>query len=176
MDRRLYLLRHAKSSWGNPDLADFDRPLARRGERAAAVIATYLEQARVRPDIVLCSPAVRARQSCEVVCRAFPEPCRIVYLQEIYGADGHELLAILRNVELDRRNILLIGHNPGLHMLALLLAAPPGVAGAGTRRTLLEQGLPTAGLVSLGVRLPAWSKLIPHAAEMLDFVVPKQLV
>ena len=94
---RLWLLRHAKSSWDDDRLADVDRPLAPRGERAAAAMATYIDGAAIRPDLVLCSPAIRARQTLERVQASLGEP-DIVIDPELYTFDPLPLLARARTV------------------------------------------------------------------------------
>jgi phosphohistidine phosphatase len=109
--RTLYLLRHAKSSWDDPALADRDRPLAKRGRKAAKRIARHLRDEGIEPDLVLCSSSVRTLQTLE----------RIGLEGEVedglYGASAAELLDRLREVPSDVESVMLIGHNPGLEGL-----------------------------------------------------------
>ena len=94
--RRVYLLRHAKSSWKDRSLADRDRPLAGRGKRAAKAVAGHIEAERIRPDLVLCSPARRSRETLERVEPAFGDPVETRFEEALYGASEAELLARLR--------------------------------------------------------------------------------
>ena len=120
-ERRLYLLRHAKSSWKNEGLADHDRPLARRGRRAASAIGRHLREQRVAPELVLCSTARRARETLE---RIEPElgSGAIRAEPELYGAPALDLLARLHEIAPSVRSVMVIGHNPGLEQLALRVA------------------------------------------------------
>src|SRR4051794_26437716 len=121
--KRLYLLRHAKSSWKDPGLADHDRPLAGRGRRAAKAVARHLREQGIDPELVLCSTARRARETLE---RLEPALGRGAVRVEpvLYGADAGALLEHLRGVSDAVGSVLVIGHNPGLQRLALGLARP----------------------------------------------------
>ena len=166
--RTLLLLRHAKSSWADPALADVDRPLAPRGEQAARAIARYLLEKRVRPELVLCSPALRTRRTLEAIEPSLGRDVRVEYVPELYGASSDELLARLRAVPDSDGSVLVLGHNPGLQELAVALAG----RGAGVDR--LRQKFPTAALATLAVD-EAWGELRPGRAELVDYVVPKEL-
>ena len=110
--RRLWLLRHAKSSWDDPSLDDHERPLAPRGERDAAAMAAYLRRAEVRPDLVLCSSAVRARDTLTGVLPGLGPDLRIVVERGLYTFE-HRRLADALAAATDRADaILLVGHNP----------------------------------------------------------------
>jgi len=163
----LYLLRHAKSSWDDPGSNDRDRPLSPRGRRAAERLAEHLRAEGVHPDLVLCSPAVRARQTLARVRRALGDP-KVTFDEILYAADAERLLARLRTVPAGVETVLLIGHNPGLQDLALDLAAE----GRGLRK--LRAKLPTGALVSLSFE-GAWSDLGPGRAVLAGFVVPREL-
>jgi phosphohistidine phosphatase len=155
-ERRLYLLRHAKSSWSDPELADHDRPLAPRGRRAAKAIGRYLREQRIEPALVLCSSATRARETLERVGLpdALVEP-------ELYGAGASVLLARLRQVPEDPPSVMLIGHNPGMEDLVRLLAGEA------------PDKFPTAALATLAIS--NWASLDRGTAELVDFVRPKDL-
>ena len=151
--KRLYLLRHAKSSWTDAGLADHDRPLAPRGRRAAKAIGRHLHKQGIEPELVLCSSATRARETLERLGLqgAEIEP-------ELYGAGAVALLARLREVPTDVASVMLIGHNPGMQELALLLArAEPHVRE-------LEVKFPTAALATLAIR--GWRTLGAGTAEL----------
>src|SRR5215216_6730711 len=121
--KRLALVRHAKSSWADPDLADHDRPLNARGRRAATLVGQYLHAAGVHPDLVLCSSATRARQTLELLPLA--RMTDVLIEDQLYGAGPHELLARLRRIPAAVGSALLIGHNPGLEELARELVGDP---------------------------------------------------
>jgi phosphohistidine phosphatase len=160
-ERRLYLLRHAKSSWKDPALADHDRPLAPRGRRAAKRIGRHLRDQGIEPALVLCSSAIRARETLERIgLAAHIEP-------ELYGAGAGALLARLRQVPAAVPSVMLIGHNPGLQELALLLCR----SGPSVRE--LEAKFPTAALAT--VALASWSSLGRGTAQLIDFVRPRDL-
>ena len=164
-ERRIYLLRHAKSSWKEPGLADHDRPLAGRGRRAARTIRRHLKEQRIDPELVLCSTATRARQTLERIEPAFGRG-GVRVEAELYGAGSAALLARLRHVPARVRSVMVIGHNPGLQDVALLLARN------GSRE--LEEKLPTAALATLAFRGP-WAALDRGEAELVEFVRPRDL-
>ena len=112
--KTLYLLRHAKSSWKDPGLDDLDRPLNERGRESAKTMAAYLRRARISPDVVVCSTALRAKQTLEPIANAIKPP-RVTFESRIYGVAQPELLKYLRGLPESVECALLIGHNPGLH-------------------------------------------------------------
>jgi phosphohistidine phosphatase len=167
--RTVFLLRHAKSLWSDPTLADIDRPLAPRGERAAKKIARYMRRKRIRPVLVLCSPSVRTRRTLEVIEPSLGKRCSIELAPALYGASREELLRQLQALPDAVASVMLIGHNPGLQELALALAS----GGADLPR--LEERLPTGALATLVADCESWSALTPGDAELADYVVPRDL-
>ena len=163
----LYLLRHAKSSWADRGLSDAERPLAARGRRDAKRIAKHLRTLGCEPELVLCSPAARARETLELVRPAL-DSSTVLLEDELYAASSDDLLARIRVVPDAVASLMVIGHNPGLHQLALDLAS------AGDELERLEPKFPTAGLATLAVAT-VWSRLAPAEATLTDYVVPKQL-
>jgi phosphohistidine phosphatase len=161
---RLYLLRHAKSSWKDHGLADHDRPLAPRGRRAAKAIGRYLRDQGIEPELVLCSSATRARETLEriALARAQIEP-------ELYRAGADTLAARLHQVPAAVASVMLIGHNPGMQELALLLARPGPELGE------LEAKFPTGALATLALPGPDWRTLDRGTAELIGFVRPRDL-
>jgi phosphohistidine phosphatase len=168
--RRLWLLRHAKSSWDDPDLPDRLRPLAPRGIRAVEAVARHVRAAAVAPDLVLCSPARRAVQTWEGVARGVPPDTAVEIDEAIYHADGDDLLVRLREVPSGIESMLLVGHNPGLQDLAVDLV---GSGDAGLRERLVTK-FPTGALATLDVQ-GEWHDLNRGAARLLAFVVPRAL-
>lgn len=165
----LYLLRHAKSSWADPTLPDRERPLAPRGHRDAKRIAKHVVRLGIEPELVLCSSAERARATLELVRPALGATPTVRLEAELYAASADELLERIRGVPEAVASVMLIGHNPGLQQLALVLAS----AGAELRR--LEAKFPTAALATLTAAKRAWSQLSPADAVLAAYVVPKQL-
>lgn len=165
----LYLLRHAKSSWSDPTLPDQERPLAPRGRRDAKRVAKHLVQLGIEPDLVLCSSAQRTRETLELVRPALGATTSVVLEAELYAASADKLLEHLRAVPDRVASVLLIGHNPGLQDLALLLAS------AGAEFARLEAKFPTAALATLALPNATWRQLSQANAVLDAFVVPKQL-
>ena len=163
----LLLLRHAKSSWVDPTLPDHDRPLASRGRRDAKRIAKHLAALEFEPELVLCSSAVRTRETLELVRPALGNS-KVLFEDGLYGASSDELLARIRVVPDAVGSVMLIGHNPGLEQLALLLAS------SGDELRRLETKFPTAALATLAVET-TWSRLAPGDAILTAYIVPKQL-
>jgi phosphohistidine phosphatase len=167
--RTVILLRHAKSSWSDSTLADIDRPLAPRGERASRKLATYIRRKKIRPALVLCSPALRSRQTLEAIEASLGKRCVVKVVPQLYAASEQELLERLQALPEPVRSVMLIGHNPGLQDLALVLAS------RGASLPQLEERFPTGALATLVVRGTRWSALSPGNAELVDYVVPRQL-
>ena len=168
---RLLLLRHAKAAPQVEDeAADRARPLAPRGEHAAAAIGRWLAAQDFAPDLVLCSTALRARQTLERVLVALPGKPRVIFEDALYLADVPTLLARLRAVEPGRGCVLLVGHNPGLHELAAALARD----GSARLVRRLRDNMPTGALA--GFELAAgWSSLGREPARLTAYVTPKEL-
>jgi phosphohistidine phosphatase len=163
----LYLLRHAKSSWADPTLSDPARPLSPRGRRDAKRIGKHLRRLGDEPELILCSTAARTRETLQAVQSAVGTSTILVE-DELYAASSNELLARLRLVPDTVASVMLIGHNPGLQQLALLLAS------SGDERERLGEKFPTAALATLAIAT-SWSRLAPAAATLTAYVVPKQL-
>ena len=134
---QLILLRHAKSSWDNPDSSDFDRPLNPRGRRAAGLVRGAMRQLGLAPDMVLTSPAKRTLETLSLL-EPWDDTPLIEEVPSLYLASLEQLLAVLNGVADTTRSVMLVGHNPGLHELALSLAAPASDALAGGVESLLS--------------------------------------
>jgi phosphohistidine phosphatase len=168
MTRRstLYLLRHAKSSWADESVPDLQRPLAPRGRRAAQQLAQHLRDHRIAPEVVLCSPALRTRQTLELIQPGLGAQAEVLIEDDLYGAGEDQLLARLRSLPDDVSSVLLIGHNPGIQDLAVLLV------GGGADRDQLRAKFPTAALATIGVAR-GWAELGPGKAKLVAFRVPR---
>ena len=157
----LYLLRHAKSSWDDPGLADHDRPLAERGLRNAAVLSEHLRAAQILPELVLCSTAQRARETLAAVLPAFDGETEILVERGLYGSSADELLARLRAVPEAVASAMVVAHNPGLEELASRLAGDEA-----------PERLPTAALVEL-VSEDTWPSLGESPCRIVSTTVPR---
>jgi len=169
--RLIHLFRHAKSSWDDPLLADFDRPLAPRGRQASETMGRYMRLADVHPDVILCSSSARTRETLERVLPGLDSDAPVRYEKALYHAGATALMSRLRRVPDKVNSVLMIGHNPGMHALAV------GLAGAGNADAMarLEAKFPTAGLVTLVLKRDRWRELGPEACELHSFVVPREL-
>ena len=172
--RRLMLLRHAKTEAEAPSGKDFDRRLDERGRSDAAEIGGWMLRHRHVPDLVLVSTAVRARQTWDIVAGAMesgPQPL-VADLEELYGAGPSQLLQMIRAVETQNpRKLLVIGHNPGMHELALALIG----SGDGAGRKALTDNLPTSGLAVIDFAVEDWSDAAFRGGRLELFVSPKLL-
>jgi phosphohistidine phosphatase len=157
----LYLLRHAKSSWDDPGLADHDRPLAPRGLRNAEVLAEQLRAARILPELVLCSTAQRARETLAAVLPAFDGETEILVERALYGSSARELLERLHAVPEAVGSTMVVAHNPGLEELASRLAGDAA-----------PERLPTAALVELSSGA-TWATLGESPCRVVSSTVPR---
>jgi phosphohistidine phosphatase len=167
--RTLYLLRHVKSDWSDPALADDERPLAPRGRRAGKRLAGHFRTLGIEPELVLCSPAERTRQTLELIRPALGKKPTVTFDDTLYGATGDVLIARLSAVAGRVKSLLVIGHNPGLHELALRLAAD------GEGRERLQEKFPTGALATLAIRGPSWAGLERGGADLTALVFPRDL-
>lgn len=168
--RWLYLLRHAKSSWDAPELADVERPLAGRGRRDAEAMAAYLHEQGIVPALVLCSPARRARQTLKPLQQGL-RGSRVVIEDGLYAASADRLLRSVHGIGDEVPSAMLIAHEPGIREVALLLA------GRGEQKALarVREKFPTGSLAGLAISSEHWSALAPGDAELRWFVRPKDL-
>jgi phosphohistidine phosphatase len=181
--RTLVVFRHAKSAW--PDVPDHDRPLARRGIRDAPVMGRWLRDAGLLPALVLCSTARRARETWQFAQAGLAATPPVTFDGRIYAAAAADLLALICEVPPATGTLLLIGHNPAIEDLALLLAAPPAAAGPGTAAPgaggsphsdldRMRSKFPTAAIAVLRFG-GTWRDLAPGRARVTAFVTPRDL-
>jgi phosphohistidine phosphatase len=174
--RRLMLLRHAKTEHDAPSGHDHDRRLDERGRLDAAAVGTWIGRHPPLPDAVKVSTAVRARQTWEIACDAMQaagaSPPQVEWLDEIYGAEPAQLLQIIRMASAtEPARLMLIGHNPGMHELALMLAG----SGDAAAKKALEDNLPTAGLAILDFAIDDWNEVAFRRGKLVRFTSPKLL-
>jgi phosphohistidine phosphatase len=172
VNKIILLLRHAKSAWNDPRLDDHERPLSSRGERAAMAMAEHLARAEPRPDLILCSTALRTRQTLAPLVKRFDSPAPPVALERgLYLASADALLARLQALPEEVGTVLLIGHNDGLWRLAEALAG----SGPTDALAALRQKYPTGTLTHFRAPDWLWRDLAPAAAVLEAFVRPRDL-
>ncbi|MGV7211938.1 SixA phosphatase family protein [Bradyrhizobium sp. UFLA05-112] len=175
--RRLMLLRHAKTETDAPSGRDQDRRLDDRGHRDAAHMGDWIAHHPPFPNTVLVSPAVRARQTWDVAWESMKnrvaEP-QVELLPELYGADPAQLLETIRTATIPAspKNLMLVGHNPGMHEVALMLM---GSGGDEAGRKALAHNLPTAGLAVFDFDVKDWGDVAYRRGKLVLFVSPKLL-
>jgi phosphohistidine phosphatase len=173
--RRLMLLRHAKTESDAASGRDQDRRLDDRGRTDAAEIGGWIGRHPPFPDAVLVSPALRARQTWEIAWEAMKglaSKPRVELLPELYGADPSQLLQTVRSASAsDPRRLMMVGHNPGMHELALALAGSGDPAG----RWALAHNLPTSGLAMFDFAIDDWADVAFRRGQLVLFVSPKAL-
>lgn len=169
--RRLILLRHAKSSWDNPGLRDFDRPLSGRGRRDAPRMGAYLVEQGIEPDRVLVSPSARTRETWELVAGVLGVDPEVEFAPDLYHGAPRGMLDLVREQDDGYRAVMLVAHNPGTEDLVNRLC------GSGEPDALrrLASKYPTCGLAEIRVDCERWSHLSWGQGELLRFVVPREL-
>ncbi len=170
---KLLLLRHAKSDWGHSGLGDHERPLSKRGTKAAPMIARHIAKQNLKPDLIICSDAIRTRATLALV---LPElgspPPETIIDEQLYLASAETILATVRKyAHNEHQNVMVIAHNPGLHGLALTLA------GQGDRMALrnLAMKFPTAALAVISFKADDWSDVAPAKGALKEFITPREL-
>ena len=169
--RRLMLLRHAKSDWSKPGERDHDRSLATRGRADAPRVGAYMASHGLVPDLIICSTARRARETCDLVVPAFAKAPRVVHDAGIYDNNPDALFNVVRNVEPDVQVLLLVGHNPSFQGFADAMAA----SGHGDARQRLREKFPTATLAVIDFPVDAWSDIHPHSGRLDRLISPRLL-
>ena len=159
--KHLYLVRHAKSSWKETGLSDIDRPLNERGKRDATFMGKILVDKKVNPDLILSSPAKRARKTALAIADKLDfKSDKIVFNENIYEASASELINIIRNVNDEIKDVMIFGHNPGLTMLHNSLSKH------------YIDNIPTCGIVALKFN-GSWKNINSQATELVFFEYPK---
>ena len=156
------LLRHAKSDWDDQSLRDFDRPLADRGRGDAPRIGKAIRKKGRIPDLIISSPAARARETIESVVKSAGLEASPQFDETIYGAEPADLLKLIRSLPDSRSSVLLVGHNPTFeHLLARLAAT--------------DERMPTAALACIEFQIDHWEDVDDGQGKLVWFVTPKDL-
>lgn len=172
----LYILRHAKSSWKDLSLDDFDRPLNKRGKLNATQMGRFLAENNISPELVLCSTANRCKETLKRSISEGFAPSQHVFLDQLYMASSSEILEeikntldVIRSIE-TISSLMIIGHNPGLENLIELLVKnkkhPDFLS--------IRAKFPTCALVHIQFDIDCWSKLAPNSGSLYCYITPKQ--
>ena len=169
--RKLTLLRHAKSSWSDQTKADIDRPLTSKGRRSALKIGTYISKNRIFPDLILCSPSRRTRETLSQIDPFLPDSIEVKIEPSIYSAgQGDGLVSYLISSAFDEAHVMIIGHNPTMQQMALDLARPE----PGNSYDKIEGKYPTAALTHIEFDISDW-RHVRERGRLVHFVSPKML-
>jgi phosphohistidine phosphatase len=160
--RTLYLLRHAKSSWNDASLRDFDRPLKERGREAAKQIGKHLASEKLNRPVVICSPALRTRETASLVGESLGLSVEGNYDDRIYEASLRDLLQVISEISDDNHVVILIGHNPGVEELLAYLTGE-------ARR------MPTCALAKIRLDVASWKDVKEDEGSLEWFITPKEL-
>ncbi|MEU1628943.1 histidine phosphatase family protein [Streptomyces sp. NPDC020096] len=164
--RRIILLRHAKADW--PDVPDRDRPLAERGRKEAPAAGVWLAGTRIMPDLTLCSPVVRTRETWKLAAHELPQRPKTVYEERLYEASLGELIAVINETPDEVADLLLVGHNPGMHALADALA---GTVEGDALVRMTRTGFPTSAVAVLTFS-GSWKSVEHGVARLTEFWTP----
>jgi phosphohistidine phosphatase len=167
--KTLYVLRHAKSDWGDESLRDFDRPLNERGRKAAKAMGREMHERGIEPDLVLSSPAVRAKQTLERVQEGFGQDFEAVEDRRIYAAQPNTLIDLVRSAPAGANRLMVVGHNPGLQQLVLALTED------GDLRDEAAEKYPTAALAEISFDVREWADVAPGTGRLASLLRPRDL-
>ena len=169
--KTIFLLRHAKSSWDDVSLDDFDRPLSPRGIKSCKKIGKYLKKNRLIPDIVYCSSAMRAKQTWELFNRIVDKKENILYEDSLYMSDFSNFINIIKKTKNNFKNLMFVSHNPGIENLALELSKDK----SNEIYEKINIKFPTGALIIIKFDLNNWSKVDCKKGKLYEFVKPKEL-
>jgi len=165
LPKRLAILRHAKSDWGQPGVSDFDRPLNDRGRAAAGLIGRAIDERGLQFDVVVSSPSARTRETLALI------GIDAQWEEKLYLAGPDTLMGVVRGLPDMAQSALIVGHNPGLHELVLKLGRPDA---RGLRQRVLGK-FPTAALAVLELEIKSWSEAGPACGEISALLLPRDL-
>ena len=169
--KTLTLLRHAKSGWDDPVPRDFDRPLNAKGKRAAQAVGRHLRELGLAFDHVVASPAIRVGETLDAVTAGYGRKLAPVWERRIYLASAATLLDVVHELPADAERVLMVGHNPGLEDLVLMLV-PEAADGL---RVLVEEKYPTATLAEMTLAGESWDAVATGAATLTRYIRPRDL-
>ncbi len=168
---RLLLMRHAKSSWDNPETADYERPLSSRGQQAAPAMGAFMAERDLIPTRILCSAAQRARETLALLLPHLTGDIDICIAQRLYQSDAPGYLTAVREYGGTDLTVLLIGHNPAIEDFAHVLAPMGDAAGLAS----MKAKYPTCALAIIGFDLAHWRDIGPGEGRLISFNTPKTI-
>ena len=160
--KELILIRHAKSSWSNPLLEDFERPLNKRGAKNAPFMAKILKQKELNPDLIISSPSKRTKDTLDFFIKEFNYKDEIIFKESIYEAPFENLLKVVKNIDDKHKTIFLFGHNPGFNDLADFLLGR------------FEDNIPTCGVLKINFDTNYWKNISKDNSKLIFFNFPKK--
>lgn len=161
--KTLYLIRHAKSSWKDHSLDDFDRPLNKRGKRDAPFMGELLADNEIFPDIIYSSPAKRARDTAKTIAQKIGYTKEIVFDERIYEFNFVTLVRIIKEIDNTFESAFLFGHNP---ILNIFMEEYCG----------FDENIPTCGVIKIIFNCDDWKKITPKNCEFIEFEYPKKYI
>jgi phosphohistidine phosphatase len=159
--KKLFLIRHAKSDWSNHHLEDFDRPLNDRGKKNAAMMGKILKTKKIYPDLIISSPAYRARETTKRIVKKLNYYDEVMYNEHLYEATLGAILEIMNFIEDEYDDVFIIGHNPSLNMLGFYLVD-------------FNENLPTCGVLQIHFDCDTWREASKKNAKLISFEYPKK--
>ena len=161
--KTLLLMRHGKSSWKDETLEDHERPLKKRGRKDSARIAKEIRKRDLEPNLILCSTAIRARQTAEILVEALDAPNKVVFSDELYMGEPQDFITALKEFTDDEDIVMIVAHNPGLEAYLQIVDGE-------------IESLPTAGLGYLLLAVDDWQELsLDTMGDLIGFWKPKEL-
>jgi len=161
--KTLYLIRHAKSSWDDPGLSDFQRTLNTRGLKDSPLMAKLIKEKNIIPDLIISSPAARALSTAEIFANEFQfDKDKIISDEKIYDATTRDLISVICEIKNENYTVMLFGHNPGLSNVANFLG------------NKFLPDMPTCAVVGIEFRINSWSKVERNCGEIILFEYPKK--
>ena len=159
--KKLFIIRHAKSSWKDSSLDDFERPLNRRGKLNAPFMGIKLKEKNVLPDIIISSPALRAKSTAEIIAKKVKYTKEVLFKRDIYEVGEHAIEKILKKLDNENSVVFLFGHNPDLNMLA-------------EEYVNFDENIPTCGIVEIEFNCKRWKDISVENAKLISFDYPKR--
>jgi phosphohistidine phosphatase len=169
--KRLTILRHAKSDWGDPGLDDFDRPLNERGRKAARRVGEELKRRKIAFDQVIASPAVRVRETLERFADGYGRDLDVRFAPDLYLASSSDLLAMVQGLPDELESPLIVGHNPGLEMLVQVLTRDDDDG----LRAKVAGKFPTGAAAVIDLEANRWSEVVPGTGTIAELILPREL-
>lgn len=159
--KKLYIIRHAKSDWSHPELDDFDRPLNKRGKKNAPFMGKILRKKGAVPDLIISSPAYRARETAIQIAKKVRYHENIMFNEYIYESGLSTILEVVNYIEDEYDDVFLIGHNPALNMLGFYLVD-------------FNDNIPTCGILEIEFECDSWREVKKNNAKLVSFEYPKK--